>query len=498
MENENNNNITEDSWEQEIAKAREEVNEPISIEQIEQPIDESLAFDEVDIPVVEAIEEKKVIKKEIPDVSDFISSTTISGIDLQNLLNTDLNLSNEELTEKLKDSNEHITKLARIFYEYTNQQKLEQRNLEKKKDVLKLSEEVIPDKISTGATFDNNKVLSGEEAKVNIMARIHGIKKIYLVHSGFYIVIRKPDTSELREILRYIDEEEKEIGKILGAHFYTVDDLFFKQKVCEILDHLVVDSNLKNWREKGTLIKAISINDFDIIIHGIVSLMFRNGVKHEIVCPDIECKYVEKIELDLNKTKLIDIEKISQEALSILLSMNNFDVKTYKTYQKYLNLNREVKIKDNIFMYLKVPSISTYLKFGNDFIAKMIKSLYSNNKPSGEEILEYRVINFYKMFLPWIDKVVFYKEDGSIDFETRDPEAILKLLDKDVWEDSENITEFTSFFNDTVLVHYGFLGQRCPSCNKEPNPQTNGFIPLDIRSFFFNLSVYQIRKDLSI
>ena len=226
--------------------------------------------------------------------------------------------------------------------------------------------------------------------------------------------------------------------------------------------------------------------------------MFRNGIKHEIVCPNIECKYVEKIELDLNKTKLIDISKIPQEALQILLSVNTFDVKTYKAYQKYLNLFREVQVKDNIIMYLKVPSISTYLKFGAEFIAKMIKSLYTNNKPSGEEILEYRVINFYKMFLAWVDKVVFYKEDGTIDFETRDPEAILKLLEKDVWEDSENIVQFTSFFNDTVITHYGFLGQVCPSCGKEPNPQTNGFIPLDIRSFFFNLSVYQIRKDLAI
>lgn len=498
----NEENNQEPDWEAEIANARAEEVPTLAESIAEVVVEDNQGFDEVIVPeellnVTAQIEPPKKLV-DIPNLSDLIAFTTISSDELQKLINENFNMSEEELAEKLNDKSEYITKLARVFYDYTNQQKLEQRMLSKLKDKLKYSDDIVPDKITSGQLFDKSKSLVGEEAKINMIAATQGLKKIYLPHSGFHIIIRKFETTELREILRYIDEEEKEIGKILGAHFYTVDDIFFKQKVCEILPMLVIDSNLKNWNKKDNLIKAISINDFDCIIHGICSLMYRNGIKHEMICPDIECKYVESVKLDLSKTKLIEYDRLSEKAISILLDASEFNIVRYKQYNEELKLFKTVQVKDKVVLSLKVPSIFTYLKFGLEFVAKMIKFLYSDNKPVAEEILEYRVINFYKMFLPWIEKVTFYKEDDTVNFETRDPEAISHLLESDVWESNENINEFTNFFSDSVLVHYGFLGQTCPSCGKVPNPTTNGFIPLDIRSFFFNLAIYQIRKKLNL
>lgn len=495
-------NNQEPDWEAEIANARAEEVPTLAESIAEVVVEDNQGFDEVIIPeeLLNTSIKTEVPKKEenIPDLSDLLAFTSIPADELQKLINENFNMPEEELAEKLNDKNDYITKMAKVFYDYTNQQKLEQRLLSKLKDKLKYSDEIIPDKITSGQSFDKSKVLSGEEAKINIIAATQGLKKIYLPHSGFHIIVRKFETTELREILRYIDEEEKEIGKILGAHFYTVDDIFFKQKVCEILPMIVVDSNLKNWNKKDNLIKAISINDFDCIIHGICSLMYRNGIKHEMICPNLNCKYVEQVKLDLTKVKLVEYDRLSEKAIQILLDTSEFNVIKYKQYNEEIKLFKSVQVKDKVIISLKVPSIFTYLKFGLEFVAKMIKFLYSDNKPTAEEILEYRVINFYKMFLPWIEKVTFYKEDDTINFETRDPEAISHLLESDVWENNENINEFTDFFSDSVIVHYGFLGQNCPSCGNVPNPTSNGFIPLDIRSFFFNLAIYQIRKKLNL
>lgn len=517
MSTENNNEDNEATWEDDIAKAREELKELddsefYSAPEYREPVEEAEevkevvpeGFDELDIDdetldKVFSEEEPKPKEDNIPNLSQFLSHTTDDVNDLSKFLDEKVDIPSDTLSAILDDEKEHLTKLARIVVNYSKRAEFENRQLNNPEKVLKSIDEVIPDKTSSGTKLEPNKtvVLSGNDAMINIAAKIHGLRKTHLIHSGFHIVTKKLSSSEIREILRYIDDEGNEIGKVLGMHYYTVDDVVFVQKFSEILKFIVVDSNLKDWQRGTTLIECISYLDFDVIIASVCAQLYRQGVKHEMVCPEMECKYSEIINLDINKIKLIDTNRLTEKATEILLSGKPFDKIKCKAYQKEIKAYKEVEVLPNVTFTLRVPSITTFVRYGIEYIAKLIQALYSDNKtPEQKDIARYRIVNYYKMFLPWIEKVSVYVPETQSTMVVRDRQGFEQLLEKDVWANNKNLKEFISFFSEAKLVHYGFLGQQCPSCNKVPNPKTNGFIPLDIRSFFFNLLVYQNQKDM--
>lgn len=508
------------NWEDDIEKAREEMKElddsefwsapEYSMPENEEPEvkeeDVPEGFDELDVDddvlakvFEEENEEIKNIVDNVPDLSEFLTHTIDDVNILSKTLDEKVDMPSDTLSAILDDEKEHLTKLAKIVVNYTKRDELENRQIAKCLNSLKHLDEVLPDKITSGTKLEPNKttVFSGQDAMINIAAKIHGLRKTHLIHSGFHIVTKKLSSSEIREILRYIDDEGNEIGKVLGMHYYTVDDVVFVQKFSEILKFIVVDSNLKDWQRGTTLVECISYLDFDVIIASICSQLYRQGVKHEMVCPEIDCKYSEVINLDINKIKLIDTSRLTEKATQILLSGKPFDKIKCKAYQKEIKAYKEVEVLPNVTFTLRVPSITTFVRYGIEYIAKLIQALYSDNKtPEQKDIARYRIVNYYKMFLPWIEKVSIFVPETQSTMVVRDRAGFEQLLEKDVWANNKNLKEFVSFFSEAKMVHYGFLGQQCPSCNKVPNPKTNGFVPLDIRSFFFNLLTYQNRKDM--
>lgn len=509
------------NWEEQIQKAREESENTSEIEKeipdheffsapehSEDSYPETNTSDGKGFDTVEVSEEEieKVINDtpskpevkivDIPDISEYHSYTTEDLDILSEKLNEKVDIPAEELSAILDNKDEHLTKLSKIIVNSTKRAEFERKFLEDLKDKIDYLPDLISDKMTKGKTFDkDNKLVTGNDAKVNISARLHGLRKINLVHSGFFIVTKKLTPSEIRAILHYVDQEEKEIGRILGTHYYSIDDVIIIQKMTELFKYIVVDSNLVNW--KNDLLKTMSILDYDLVIGSLVAHLFKNGVKHEMVCPEIDCKYSELVNLDITKTKLIDMSRLNEKALKILLDNKPFDIIKFKAYQKLIGASKTIDVTDQAKFFLKVPTVATFVSYGIEYIAKLITALYSDNRtPTQRDIIEYRMLNYYKMFLPWIEKLTYYNEDGTEDFSTTEPEAWETLLEKDVWENQANVKDFTNFFTETKLVHYGFMGQECPVCKRTPNPKTNGFVPLDIRSFFFNLLMFQNLKDL--
>lgn len=496
-------------FEKEIEDARAQFIEEEKQEEEKAPEEENIeSFDSIKVSDEEIekafleVEEKEEDKKiqDIPNISEYLSFTTGDVSDIGIELNKRYNKTEDNLDEILADQTNKVTKLAKIVYHNSNQSAFQARLLESQKESLKDINEIAPDRITRGKSFDErkDKKITGEEARINAIARLQGIKKIKLFNSGFHLIVRRLPSHELREVLKYIDEESKEIGMILGGHYYTVEDVLFKQKFMELLPFFVVDSNLKDWNQKDKLIKSINFLDFDTIIHGVTSLRFREGIKHQMVCPNFDCDYSEDIKLDLNKTKLIDTSKITEKGLKLLLDDSSFNHIKYQAYQKEINAFRVVEVNSETKIHLRTPTIYTYLLHSMNYVSKMIKALYSDNRtPSVQDLFEFRTINYYKQFIPWIEKVSFYDEAGTFLYETDELSVIEACLEKDMWENNKNLQEFISFFRDVVITHFGFLGEVCPVCEQLPNPKTNGFVPLDIKSFFFNLSVYQLEKDLS-
>jgi hypothetical protein len=466
--------------------------------------EDSLGFDEMESE--EEDEDVERAPKLFNDASEYLKSFCGDPTEVLRSMSK-INLTKEQIQSIMEDQNHHYHRLLSIVNNYyTKRSYYELRSLKKLfKDQVELStgedQAEIKDSVTHGPG-NIGKSLEGDEAVITTIARLEGVRKVKLINSGFFIKLRKPSNDELRNIMTYVDTERKEMGKLLGGYYYTVDDVLFVEALMEMLPHLVVGSNLKKWRHGHNLAKAIKYTDLDTIVGGLIALLHPDGFYMEMYCPDEQCKHSEKIKVSVDLMRIINKSKLTDVNWKILLSPAEFGLKEYKEYNEALGLDGKIELTPNLHIHTKVPTIFSFVRFGKKFIADMTSALHRNDAGEGssstdDEILTYKHINFYRMFLPWIEKISFYK-DGDYDYDTKTPEAIIKVLEADIWEQHPKKTkEFIEYFDNCRLVRHAYVGEKCPSCGKEPLPATNNRVPFDVTDFFFNLSYLRLTTIVS-
>ena len=185
--------------------------------------------------------------------------------------------------------------------------------------------------------------------------------------------------------------------------------------------------------------------------------MYPDGFTMEMYCPNEKCKHSEKLKISTDLMKLVNKSKLTEKNWKILLSPAEFGLKEFKEYNSELGLDSIIELTNETHIHTKVPTIFSFVRFGKKFLGDMVAALHRENTTiSDEEILTYKHINFYRMFLPWIEKVAFYK-NGDFDYDTKTPEAIIKVLEADIWERYPKKTrEFIKYFDDCRIVRYAF------------------------------------------
>lgn len=474
-------------------------DEPLDIFALSTNIEDAeLAVDELPKEEREKLFQEETVdatpNDDVPDLSEVLHLTTASLEELEECLK-DEDMSQEAL-EKAISTDSKLAKIAKAYHLITKAVQLQGYFLGEGN--IKPVADLISDKTTRGEEFSKVETLAGNSAIVNVAARLNKIQKVYLYNSGFHIDLRKLSVNEIRNILESIDDEGKEIGRTLGGHFYVMNDIFYIQQIAGRLKDIVVGSNLANWDHGTTLIKHISFNDFDSILGAMGHHLFSKGVKYTLECPS--CNYSEKITLDLNQIKTYDINKMPQEAIERLLNPDTFKSKDFFKYQQAIGAYRNFKFSydgEQGELHMKVPTIMSFLKHGIRLVSYMLRELYGDDDstPSDQQIFDYRVLNYYKNFLPWIEQLVWLDKDGKPSFKTSEIKALEQVLEPNIWENNPEKEQFLSFIKDTRLTHHGVLGNVCKKCHRAPNPKTNGYIPLDMHAFFYNLSVfYQLRS----
>lgn len=507
------NNDEDVDWESAIEAAREVTNTSAKVEKPhhEEPSDEikpdpneDLGFDEV--PDEEESPQELIEPRDFDDAGDFIKILCGDIQDITKEING-VKFTPEQIKAIREDPNNQIAKILNITMAfYTKRTLYELRTLKElfKKGIKfeRISEHPdLRDKVSHGPA-KSGKFLEGEEAVLTTIARIEGVRKVHLENSGFFIRVRKPSNDEIRNILTNVDAERKEFGKILGNYYYAVDDILFVEALMNMMPYLVVGSNLKNWSQGNNIAKAMRLPDLDTFISAMIALIHPDGFKFDMFCPKAGCGHVEKIKVDINDMKIRQADRLKPENWKILLSPSEFKLKEFKEYGEALGLDTALQLTQDIVIHRKVPTVFSFVKFGKAYLADMVSALYANDNsflsngtrrtPSDDDVLTYKHINFYKLFLPWIDKISFYR-DGELDYETRTPEAIIKILEADLWEKHPDKTkEFMAYFDDCRIVRHAYIGSKCPLCGTEPLPKTNNLIPFDVSDFFFNLSYLRL------
>lgn len=350
------------------------------------------------------------------------------------------------------------------------------------------------DKLSKGKrSYD--KELTGKAAALALTARVKGIKKVYLYNSGFHVCIRPMDFTELDNFYTEVDQEGEELGRIIGGLMFLIHDTHLKAKFADLLESIVVSTNLIGWNKKSTLINNISIQDLDTLYWAVCSMMHRNGIKLDLVCGHSECGHVTPDQLlDINRMRIVDTSQMSQEALQFLVSDEPVKEEQLKEYrEKTLDLKKSFTNR-NIRYDLIVPTIGDVIKYNKKLMAEVIINAGDDYSLSNQRIMRNIMLNYNRNFAPWISRVSYIDEDGNVEFSCRDIEGVhaALALSDDSEDDGELMRGVTDFIKETKLSHIGYAVLKCVKCGKSSTDAINGYRAWDAQGLFTSLTYLKL------
>ena len=349
--------------------------------------------------------------------------------------------------------------------------------------------------------------VSGKEASMLLRARLGGLYRIPLLNSGFWVVIRAPYLDELQEIFNTIDIDGKELGRSLGAHFALVSDMFVKRQFIQSLlsRRIIIDSNFGDIYAKDNFIKALSFNDYDALIHGVLSMMTRRGLRMQMICPYCH-KTSKEHKMDIASCKFVVRKLITDGMIEFLgrnrdgngnrIILNENDLANYRkmlavqkrTIKQYVELSDE---KIRIELDIVVPSMKRYFDVGANLITRMEKTMnaISNGSEDKRELINASLnVHAYQLIAPWVAELRQYSGDNTeAELITSDIDTIIDYLDTTIQQNMNDdlIDELNKFIADTRINYFGTFSIECPHCHAKPDTGKENFYPFDVHTLFF-------------
>ncbi len=518
----------EKSWAERIAEARaakeKELEEEIKPEVADLDLEESESDKEDEIEVIhesddqelqdalvdeDDIDNEDVNDNDPEDDVDYpsnFSEDPVMDVPVGNLVNDVPRLTqkfnpNEDASEIRKrleaDPNDFFVKTLQLFSQVGTTVDLTRDYLERLlKDGHRLTNSV-DDSIKDSIVRQSNKKadgvrqkLTGREAKLAVLARAKGLRKVHLLNSGFWVTIRPPRIAELSQWYADVSSESRDFGRLLGGHIFMFSDVLLRRKFMEVFPSLVIDSNLENWRAPDRLAKMISIQDFDTIVWACCTLIYKEAITVNVHCTNEDCQYVAtNYRVDVDKIRFTNLDAIPEEAYSYLskqlVSLDKVSSAQIKQYHKLLGFNKDFVLGDVTYK-LHVPSIYKFIECGSEFIKQIMESLKGVDTGFDGELEREVRVNIAKTYLPWVSRIV------TPDFETDDPEAIAAQMEMDVLSDRSLSDKMLQYQYETKLSYFCYTMLQCPKCGKTPSAVLTDYYPLDPTYLFFYLFSRQL------
>lgn len=332
--------------------------------------------------------------------------------------------------------------------------------------------------------------VSGEQARMLILASNHNIKRTYLYNSGFNIVLRGPSLTEMNLLYNRLQEDMDTYGRMFGSLFYMYSDIKIKAVIWDFIHQLVIGSNLNKWDKGNRLRDNISFNDYMPIMLAVATLMYKEGYDFVHPCPS--CEYVSQSKIDLNLLQLTDFNRLPLEILKELSVGKEVTPADVSSYKKGLKQHTPFKI-GRYLINRRIPSIGDYLDQGTAFNEQLYAAVYEIKESN--IIDQYLKFNYSRIFEPWIASIEIIDEASQ--------ETSFKLIERDAigialteLQNSDDRDVFIKEMNDYItgssLTNIGYLATPCECCGTVPTNITNGFVPFDVQSSFFTMLVMRL------
>lgn len=362
------------------------------------------------------------------------------------------------------------------------------------KDLNKLTTE-IPDeiksknsnsKIAASAIKNPDKIISGKQASMLINATVRGTKKVFLYNSGFWVIVRPLTNFELSEYINSIRNRDVDYGRTLGGHFYLYATLEIKRFFADKLKSIIIDSNLHNWKQGDTLLENISLQDFKTILWACACMMFKDGVEFTKICSF--CDGIERISMNLSKLDFYNYDAIKDSAYPFIMNKKMVSADDVKEYKNRINYSVSTfKVIDGWKYVLTVPSLDTYMKFGDMFMNNMVDVI--KDISDSDKVNNFVRYTHSKQYVPWISEIHKLDENNELLFKLADGATIFENIDSIVQDNKDFFDYIESFIKASMLTYIAFPYIECPHCHKVPKNVVNGFVAYDIESAFFTMSV---------
>ena len=352
-----------------------------------------------------------------------------------------------------------------------------------------------------------NADIAGRDAIIALKARLGGIVRVNLLNSGFWVAIRSPQIDELQEIFATIDFENKEIGRILGGHFALLTDMYLKEKFVNILisKQIIMESNFKDIYKAGAFVRNLAYHDYDTLMHAVVMLMTRGGLRYRCVCP--KCGNVSIETLDVGACKFVNEDLWTDEVRrwwnTTVDKEGKLIVHTEKDLLHYRNdiLNKKYIFSNkvdnglgevvDVSLELSEPTMRKYHEVGSILIRKLnetINAISKGDEDRAELVTATLSVHNYQQIAPWVNLLRVTGEDGKIDIQTSDANVIITYLDELSQHDGALTKALTKFIAESRFNWIGTHSISCPNCHAKPTSEMDGFYPLEIQTIFFGLS----------
>lgn len=359
--------------------------------------------------------------------------------------------------------------------------------------------------------------LSGKEAAMVLQNCLGGLHRVCLLNSGFWVVLRPPGMDELNELFNTIDAEGKELGRSLGAHFALISDMYLKKKFLEMLikRRIIIESNFSGIYEKNAFEKVLSFHDYDALMHAVLSIGARKGLRMQMYCPQCHheseevlmdlpsCKFIDRslMTSDMiahwNKTRDANGNRIMHSADDLIRYRSMHPVQTQTITQTVNTGYGEIRVE----MDLSVPTFSKYFLVGTRLLTTLTQTMNNiakGNEDKTELIKDSLEIHGYQLIAPWIKTLRVYdpKDAKEPTLVTDDTEVILDYLDGVVQDDQtlDTIEVLNDFISKTRITYIGTFSLECPHCHAKPETGGINFYPMDVHTIFFGLCFRLLRK----
>jgi len=350
--------------------------------------------------------------------------------------------------------------------------------------------------------------LSGKEATLVLQSCLGGLHRVCLLNSGFWVLLRAPGMDELNELFNTIDAEGKELGRSLGAHYALISDMYIKKRFLDMLikKRIIQDSNFKDIFEKDAFNRVLSFNDYDALMHGILSMCTRQGLRLQLYCPkcheestatnmDISaCKFINR---NLLTDSMIDHWNRKRDAKGQRIIHTRDDL---QKYQEMLPVQTETITqvvdmglnKTKIELVLSVPSFARFFRVGDKLIAAInqtINNIAKGNEAKEELVRDSLEIHGYQLIAPWVKTLKVFENETDTEpmMITEDTDVILDYLDSIVQQDLtlDTIKVLNDFVQKTRITYIGTFSLDCPYCHAKPDTDGMNFYPIDVHTVFF-------------